>query len=172
MPVRFASSTRRRPRPRRSPHPHPHPTLPPHANRLPHPFPPHARFHTASLLIRQPSPTQVPCRPACTVLDQPHPIIACILPAGLHAGDRLFPRDNPLPTLLPRFPPRARHPKRGLRSRVVQTVVLAMCLCGLIPPTQWQGQKSMAMRRDSPLRLWSPLWTVNVALYYVPFKFK
>ena len=110
------------------------------------------------------SPTQVHRRPALD--QQPHPHNRVSLPAGLHVGDRLVPRDNPLPTFLPRFPPCARHPTRGLRSRVIQTVVLAMCLCGLIPPTQWQGQKSVAMRRDSPLRLWSPLWTINVALYY------
>jgi hypothetical protein len=37
-------------------------------------------------------------------------------------------------------------------------------MCGLSAPTQWQGQKSAAMRLDSPLPLRSPLWIV--ALYY------
>jgi hypothetical protein len=81
-------------------------------------------------------------------------------------GGRIVPRDNPLPTFLPGSPPRARSPPRGLRSRAVQTLVLAMCVCGLNPPTQRQGQKSAELRRDSPLRLWSPLWTIFVALYY------
>ena len=34
-----------------------------------------------------------------------------VSPTGLHAGDRLVPRDNPLPTLRPRFPPWRAPPK-------------------------------------------------------------
>ena len=62
-------------------------------------------------------------------------------PAGLHAGERLVPRDSPLPTFLPRFPPRARPPPRGLRSRAVQTVHLIVC------PSVCQVPKNKAPRR-------------------------
>jgi hypothetical protein len=55
------------------------------------------------------------------------------LPAGLHAGERLVPRDVPLPTFLPRFPPRARPPPRGLRSRAVPTVHLRQYTCDSMP---------------------------------------
>jgi hypothetical protein len=52
----------------------------------------------------------------------------------MSAGERLIPQDSPLPTFLPRFPPRARPPPRGLRSRAVPTVYLTVCpsLCQVL----------------------------------------
>jgi hypothetical protein len=53
---------------------------------------------------------------------KPHPNNRVPLPAGLQARERLVPRDGPLPTFMPRFPPRSRPPPRGLRSRAAPTV--------------------------------------------------
>ena len=72
---------------------------------------PKCTFKTASLLIRQPSPTQVPCRPACTVLDQPHPHHRVYPPGRVARRGQAFPSGQSSPYTPATVPPPRAPPK-------------------------------------------------------------